>query len=132
MVQRRQFPPVMGERLAERAPAGLLVTAVLSIVLAVGFDLNSIASLGSALALLVFSFVTLGHLRVREDTGANVVMLLLALVTAVGVLVTFTFTTLVDEPKTVTTLIAILVLSTVVDLLWKARRGSAAGHSRST
>ena len=124
MVRRRQFPPALGERFGRRAPAGLLLTAVLSIVLAVGFDLNSIASLGSALALLVFSFVSLGHLRVRQDTGANVVMLLLALVTAVGVLITFTVTTLVDEPKTVTTLVAILVLSTVADLVWKARRAT--------
>jgi amino acid transporter len=125
MVRRRQFPPSLGQRVSGRAPAGLLLTAVLSIVLAVGFDLNSIASLGSALALLVFSFVTLGHLRVRHETGANVVVLLVALVTAVGVLVTFTFTTLVDEPKTVSTLIAILGLSGLVDLVWKARRERA-------
>jgi amino acid transporter len=125
MTKNEQFPPALGRRYADRAPAGLLLTALFSIVLAVGFDLNAIASIGSAIALLVFSFVTVGHLRVRQDTGANVLMLLLALVTAAGVLITFTFTTLVDEPKTVATLAGILVLSTVVDLGWKARRGRA-------
>ena len=35
-----------------------LVTAAIAIVLAVGFDLSSIASIGSAIALLVFTLVT--------------------------------------------------------------------------
>ena len=50
-----QFPPVLGRRFGGRAPAGLLLTAAIAIVLAVGFDLNSIASIGSAIALLVFT-----------------------------------------------------------------------------
>jgi hypothetical protein len=42
--------------------------------------------------------------------------------------VTFAFTTLVDEPATALALVAILVLSIVLDLWWKRRRGS---HSES-
>ena len=55
-----QFPPALGRRFADRAPAGLVLTAVAAIVLAVGFDLSSIASIGSAIALLVFALVTVG------------------------------------------------------------------------
>ena len=39
-----QFPPSLGGHLGGRAPAGLLLTAAAAIVLAVGFDLNAIAS----------------------------------------------------------------------------------------
>ena len=35
-----QFPPLLGRRFRDRAPAGLLVTAVAAAVLAVGFDLQ--------------------------------------------------------------------------------------------
>jgi len=38
------------------------------------------------------------------------------------VLVTFAFTTLVDEPATIAALAAILVLSVGMDLLWKRAR----------
>ena len=51
MASMGQFPPALGRRLGGRAPAGLLVTAAIAIVLAVGFDLSSIASIGSAIAL---------------------------------------------------------------------------------
>jgi amino acid transporter len=122
-----QFPPAMGSRLGGRAPAGIVVTAVASIVLAVGFDLNAIASLGSAVALVVFSLVTAGHLRVRHETGANTALLVLAIATAVIVLVSFTFTTLVDEPATAVALVVILVASIVGDRVWK--RARSAGES---
>jgi amino acid transporter len=119
-----QFPPQLGRRLADRAPAGLLVTAAASVTLAVLFDLSSIASIGSAIALLVFGLVTVGHLRIRSETGASTALLVLGIGTTAAVLVTFTFTTLVDEPATAATLVGIVLLSVVLDLLWKQRRGA--------
>jgi amino acid transporter len=61
-----QFPTVLGRRFGGRAPAGLLITAAVAIVLATGFDLSSIASIGSAIALLVFTLVTAAHFRYAE------------------------------------------------------------------
>ena len=122
-----QFPPLLGPRLRGRAPAGLLLTAAVAIVLAVGFDLTAIASIGSAVALLVFALVTAGHLRVRSETGAQHGLLLLAIATTAIVLVTFAFTTLVDEPATAVTIVAILLLSVVLDLAWKRSRDRAFG-----
>ena len=110
-------PPLRG-----RAPAGILVTAAISIVLAVGFDLNSIASIGSAIALLVFTMVSVGHLRVRSDTGASLIVLLTAIASTSVVLLTFALTTLVEEPATAVTLVAIIALSIVIDVVWKRAR----------
>jgi amino acid transporter len=122
MASSGQFPPLLGRRLASRIPVGLIVTAVVATILAVGFDLTSIASIGSAIALVVFTLVTAGHLRVRAETGANTVLLVLAIVTTVVVLLAFAFTTLVDEPATAVTLVAILLLSIALDAGWKKRR----------
>jgi amino acid transporter len=122
MASSGQFPPLLGRRLASGIPVGLIVTAVIAIILAVGFDLTSIASIGSAIALVVFTLVTAGHLRVRAETGANTVLLALAIVTTVVVLLAFAFTTLVDEPATAVTLVAILLLSIALDVGWKLKR----------
>jgi hypothetical protein len=94
-------------------------------ILAVGFDLSSIASIGSAIALVVFTLVTAGHLRVRDETGASTVMLGLGIASTVVVLLAFTFTTLVDEPATAVALVAILALSIALDLGWKRRAPEA-------
>jgi L-asparagine transporter-like permease len=101
---------------------GLLLTAAVAIVLAVGFDLNSIASIGSAVALLVFTLVTAAHLRIRRDTGANVALLVVGVASTSLVLLAFVFTTLVDEPATALALVCILTLSVALDWWWKRTR----------
>jgi amino acid transporter len=120
-----QFPPAMAKRWHDRIPAGLLFTAAVAVVLAIGFDLTAIASIGSAIALLVFTLVSVGHLRVRAETGANVILLVLGALTAAVVLVTFAFTTLPEEPGTAVALVVILLLAVVLDLTWKRSRDRA-------
>jgi amino acid transporter len=129
MAETRQFPPFMGSRLGGRASVGLVGTAVAASLLAVFFDLSAIASIGSVIALVVFTLITLGHLRVRKDTGANAVVLVVAVATTVAVLVTFVFTSLVDEPATAVTLVAITIGSVLIDAWWKRRRDDA-GRAR--
>ena len=121
-----QFPPLLGRRWAQRVPAGLLLTSAIAIVLAAGFGLTAIASIGSAIALVVFALVTGGHLRIRSDTGARTWLLVLAEVCTVAVLVNFVITTLVDEPGTMIAIGAVLVISVGLDIAWKRTRPQTA------
>ena len=61
----------MARKVGGRASAGLLIQAVSCLVLAVVFKLDAIASIGSAVALLIFTLITVAHLRVRPETGAS-------------------------------------------------------------
>jgi amino acid transporter len=119
-----QFPPALGHRIAGRAPAGILLTAAIAIGLAIGFDLSSIASIGSAVALIVFALVSAGHFRVRSETRARTWLLVLAVGSAVIVLITFAATTLVHEPATAVALLVILLVSVGMDAIWKRRQES--------
>jgi len=114
-----QFPPVFG-RSVGRFPVGLIVMAALATVLVIGFDLNKIASIGSAVALLVFSAVSVAHLRLFRKTGANVIVLVIGLVATLGTFVVFCTTTLIDEPATAIALIAIIAVAVILDFGWKA------------
>lgn len=49
-------------------------------------------------------------------------MLVLAVMATAVVLLTFAFTTLVNEPATAVTLLVVLLLSTVLDGGWKRKR----------
>ena len=117
-----QFPPLMARRLGGRASAGLLIEAGACLVLAAVFRLDAIASIGSAVALLIFTLITVAHFRVRTETGANAAMLTLAVATAGIVLVTFVFTTLIHEPASIAMLLGILVLAVALDRWWKRVR----------
>jgi len=113
-----QFPPFMGRKIGGRAHVGLLAAAALTILMALFFNLNAIASIGSAVALGIFAMVTIGHLRIRSQTGARLSLLILALVTSAIALITFVFTSLLKEPASIVTLIAIVVISVLIDLWW--------------
>jgi amino acid transporter len=128
LVETGQFPPVMARRFGGRVSAGLAIQAVACLVLAVVFKLDAIASIGSAVALLIFTLITVAHLRVRKETGASALILWLAIVAAGAVLVTFVFTTLIHEPASIATLAGILVLGVALDFGWKRTR--AAGPSQ--
>ncbi len=126
LVETRQFPPLMARKFGGRLSAGLLYEAVACLVLAVVFKLDAIASIGSAVALVIFTLITAAHFRVRSETGANAFVLALAIGAAAVVLVVFVFTTLIHEPASIVTLLAVLALSIGLDLWWKRARDSRA------
>ena len=99
--------------------------AAFAIILVSFFNLNAIASIGSAVALLIFSLITVAHLRIRSETGASLPILILAIVAAGAVLLTFVFTTLIHEPASIVTLVAIVALSIGLDYGWKRSRPSS-------
>ncbi|MFJ7779401.1 APC family permease [Streptomyces yangpuensis] len=126
------FPPLMARKVGGRVTAGLLFEAAVCLVLAIAFKLEAIASIGSAVALLIFVLITIAHFRVRKETGANPAILGLAVTAAGGVLVTFIVTTLIHEPASIATLLAILAISAGLDFGWHGRRGGRTGNSTTT
>ena len=109
----------MARKLGGRVSNGLLIQAAACVVLALVFKLDAIASIGSAVALVIFTLITAAHFRVRAETGASALILALAIVAAAAVFVTFVFTTLIHEPASIATLAGILVLSVILDFGWK-------------
>lgn len=130
LADKRQFPPVFG-RSWGRVPVGLAVMSGATLVLAMMFDLSAIASIGSAVALVVFTIVTLAHLRVRKETGARTLVLVIALLTTVVTLASFAATTLAEEPATAVALVVLLALAVVLDLWWKRTRDSGVAPTES-
>jgi amino acid transporter len=116
----RQFPPLMTARTG-RVPNGLLFTSIASIAFVLLFDLSAVASIGSAIALVVFTLITAGHLRVRSETGAQAWLLWLGVLSSGIVLVAFALTTLVDEPGTAVAMLMILAFGVAIDFAWKRR-----------
>jgi amino acid transporter len=98
------------------------VTAVLVLILANVFDLSAIASLGSAVSLVVFLVVGLAGLKLRAETGANAVVVSVTMLATGLVLVLFAIDTARNAPQTFTAMIVIGLLAVVLDAVWKRVR----------
>jgi amino acid transporter len=120
--QLTQFPPIFGQPGYFRGTRGVTVTVVLVLILANVFDLSAIASLGSAISLLVFLVVGFAGLRLRHETGANAAVVVVAMLATATVLVLFAIDTARNAPQTFTAMIVLGVLAVVLDVVWKRVR----------
>jgi amino acid transporter len=115
LAQEELFPPLFGAGSRLGKNGGLVITAALVLVVANLVDLSAIASVGSAVALMIFVLVGVAGWRRRRDTGSNAVIVGLAIVVTATVLGFFAVDTLRNAPQTFTAIIAITVLAVVLD-----------------
>lgn len=122
MAKDGHLPPVFGKH-GHRRPGGaqgLVISSLIAIALAVFFNLSAIASLGSAVALLIYVLITIAHFRMANETGASRVLLVLALITTSIAILVFAWYTLRTDPRTFVILVVTIVLAWVVEAIWRS------------
>jgi len=129
-----QFPTFFGRGSRLGRHAGLLITAGTVLVIANLVNLSAIASVGSAIALVVFLLVGIAGYRRRAETGANAGIVLAAVGLTAVVLAFFAVDTFRNAPETFAAIVVLTVLAVLLDALWKRSRDRrtaepAAGHS---
>ncbi len=67
--------------------SGLYLTAAVSLLLSLTFNLNGIASMTSAVFMAIYLFVLLSHLRMKEKVGGNKIVIVTSMILVVGVFV---------------------------------------------
>jgi len=97
---------------------GVIVTSLLSIVLAVTIPLADIAIIGSAGFLLIFSIVNISAYKLADAIGAHKWVLMLAIVLSSLALVTLLFHTYTSNPKAVLVFFAFIVIAIVFELMY--------------
>jgi amino acid transporter len=109
------FPGFFGPASRLGRHAGLLITGGLVLLIANLADLSAIASVGSAVALLVFLLVGLAGYRLRRETASNTGLVVAAMCVTVVVIVSFAVDTWRTAPETFVAILGILVFAVVLD-----------------
>ena len=122
MAKDGQLPAVFAlkRRRREGGTQGLVISALLILALAILFDVSAIASIGSAVALAIFAMITVAHLRMRKETGASIVILILALLGTIMAILLFCWYTLQTSPQTFVILVLTIILAWVVEAVWRS------------
>jgi amino acid transporter len=119
LAQVGQFPTFFGRGSRLGPHSGLLITSALVLLIANLVDLSAIASVGSAISLVIFLLVGVAAYRLREEIGALAAVVLAAIGLTGLVLVFFAVDTARNAPETFSAIIVITALAVVLDLLWK-------------
>jgi amino acid transporter len=122
MAKDGQLPPRFGLKRKNRAGGtqGLVISSLLILALALLFDVTAIASIGSAVALAIFAFITIAHMRMAKETGASIIVLILALLGTIVAILLFCWYTLQTSPQTFVILIGTIILAWVLEAIWRA------------
>lgn len=121
-----ELPMVFERHVWLSGGAGLLITAGLTIVFVLAFPLSAVGQMASLAFLIVYGMVSVGHLRVRKETGAKRSMLLAAVVLNAALFVLLLgYSVVKSPPSTWITLLALLVLSLTAEAVYRRRTGRA-------
>ena len=123
LAEQRLFPPLFGSRSRFGRNGGLILTTAFVLMVANFVDLSSIASVGSAVSLLVFLLVGVAGWRRRANTGSNRIIVLLAIAVIAVVLGFFAVDTVRNDPWSFVAIIAISLASIALDAVFGRRNG---------
>jgi amino acid transporter len=127
LAKERLFPPFFGAASRLGKNAGLLITGGLVLLIANLADLSAIASVGSAVALVIFLLVGLAGYRLRRETGSNTGLVVASMAVTVVVLLSFAVDTWRTAPETFLAIVGILVVAVLLDGWTRSRLAKAPG-----
>jgi amino acid transporter len=87
------------------------------------FPLSAVASMGSAAFLLVYSAVNIGHLRIREQTGAKAWPIVAAAVSCLSLFVVLLYHMIATAPTSAIALAVTLAGSFLFEIVYRRITG---------
>ncbi len=117
-----ELPAVLERKLWGRPVEGLLITAALTLVLANGFDLSGISTMGSTGFLLIFAAVNAAQARLAAQTGARPWLAWTGAVSCLLALACLLVETAMRDPSRLAVLAVMLGLALGIE--WSYRRWS--------
>ncbi|MFC5105286.1 APC family permease [Kibdelosporangium philippinense] len=118
------FPKVIGSRARVGGMRGVVISVVIVLLIANLVGLTAIASVGSAVALVIFLVTSIAAFRLRSQTGARAWPLVVGVQLTAAVLIVFVVHTAQTAPATLVAMVGVVVLAVVMDLLRRVIRAS--------
>jgi len=119
IAQHGALPAFFERRLWQNASGGLIFTACLMAGIALTFELEGIAIMGSAAFLIVYGAVSAGHLRLLHETGARRWPVVTAVIGCIVVFALLSRYMWVERPDAIWGLLALLGAGFGIDIFWR-------------
>ena len=117
------LPPAFDRMLWGRDVEGLFITSGLVLVFVLVFPLRSVASMGSAGFLLVYAAVSIGHMRIRKQTGAKAWPIVASAVSCLSLFIVLLDNMITKAPSSAIALGVTLVVSCLFEIVYRRITG---------
>lgn len=118
-----ELPEPLEHKIWHRPVAGVLLTALLSLLLANLVDLTGIAIMGSAGFLIIFAVVNLSNLKLASVTSANRTLAAAGFFACIAALATLLYHTVEDNPASLGVVIGMVLSAFLFELIYPRLSG---------
>lgn len=118
-----ELPELLKKKVWHRPVEGLIITSLITIIIANFFDLLSISTVGSAGFLIIFAAVNGANLKLYRLTNSKRLIPDLGLVACIGAQVILIWQTAISSPVRLMVLIIMALLAFVVEWLYRRLSG---------
>ncbi len=117
-----ELPSVFGKPIAH-SREGLVISSLAILLMAVFFDLSSIAAIGAISTLFIHMIVHIGHLRVLKKTGASLVLVAAAIIVNLGAIVLSAIYLQGKHPAILVWIVGFIALAFAVEIALRVLTG---------
>ena len=119
MAKRGELPKFFNRATWRDGREGLIITSVMVIIFVILFNLNSVALMGSALFLIIYTGVNLSHLKVHKETKANKYIIWSAIIGCLFALTVLIYYQIYNSPLTFELLIFVVIAAFLIEFIYR-------------
>ncbi len=119
MAKKGELPKYFNRTTWRDGKEGLIITSIIVILFTIFLNLSSVALMGSALFLIIYSGVNFSHLKLYKKTSANKYIIWLAILGCLSALTILIYYQIYNSPLTIELLIIVLILAFLVEFIYR-------------
>lgn len=119
MAKRGELPKFFNRATWRDGKEGLIITSVLVIIFVIFFNLSSVALMGSALFLIIYTGVNLSHLKVHRETKANKYIIWSAIIGCLFALTVLIYYQIYNSPLTIELLVFVVIAAFLIEFIYR-------------
>ena len=117
MASKNSISNMLGDTVLKTQMRALSISAIIVIALVLVFPLDVVGQMASLAFLLVYAAITLGHIKVRKQTGAELWPLWIAIIVNLSLFTTLFINVVQTSPSSALALVAALIGSFLLEMI---------------
>ena len=117
-----ELPKIFGKKIVH-SRQGLIISSAIILIMAVFFDLSSIAAIGAVSTLFIHMIVHIGHLRIIKKTKASIILVVAAILANLGAIILSVIYLSKKRPEIILWILGFVILAFLVEILLRLFTG---------
>ncbi len=119
MAKKGELPKFFNRTTWRESKEGLIITSTLVILFTIFLNLSSVALMGSALFLIIYTGVNFAHLKIYKETNANKNIIRLAIFGCLFALTVLVYYQIYNSPLNIELLVAVVAATFSIEFIYR-------------